>query len=159
MNCCRSQWPRGLRRRSAAERLLGSWVRIPPEEWMFILYSVLCCQVEVSATGRSLVQGSPTECGLCLSVIKWKIKTLYTYCEQVGRRGKDYETKRNELFSNIDVIRDLCVETPVIVAYAGYFVDVYKVTVYGCLCSHIAVYWLSWLWSCIQQVGLQYCSS
>jgi hypothetical protein len=22
-----------------------------------------------------------------------KIKTLYTYCEQVGRRGKDYETK------------------------------------------------------------------
>jgi hypothetical protein len=25
-----------------------------------------------------------------------KIKTLYTYCEQVGRRGKDYEKKRNE---------------------------------------------------------------
>jgi hypothetical protein len=25
-----------------------------------------------------------------------KIKTLYTYCKQVGRRGKDYETKRNE---------------------------------------------------------------
>jgi hypothetical protein len=24
------------------------------------------------------------------------IKTLYSYCEQVGRRGKDYETKRNE---------------------------------------------------------------
>jgi hypothetical protein len=23
-----------------------------------------------------------------------KIKTLYTCCEQVGRRGKDYETKR-----------------------------------------------------------------
>jgi hypothetical protein len=22
-----------------------------------------------------------------------KSKTLYTYCEQVGRRGKDYETK------------------------------------------------------------------
>jgi hypothetical protein len=25
-----------------------------------------------------------------------KIKTLYTYSEQVGRRGKDYETKRND---------------------------------------------------------------
>jgi hypothetical protein len=25
-----------------------------------------------------------------------KIKTLYTCCEQVGRRGKDYETKRND---------------------------------------------------------------
>ena len=27
---CRSQWPRGLRRRSAAARLLRLWVRIPP---------------------------------------------------------------------------------------------------------------------------------
>jgi hypothetical protein len=26
--------------------------------------SVICCQVEVSVTGRSLVQRSPTECGL-----------------------------------------------------------------------------------------------
>jgi hypothetical protein len=25
-----------------------------------------------------------------------EIKTLYTCCEQVGRRGKDWETKRNE---------------------------------------------------------------
>jgi hypothetical protein len=30
------------------------------------------CQVEVSETGRSLVQGSPTDCGVCLTVIKWK---------------------------------------------------------------------------------------
>jgi hypothetical protein len=30
----------------------------------------LCCKVEVSAAGRSLVQGSPTDCGVCLSVIK-----------------------------------------------------------------------------------------
>jgi hypothetical protein len=29
----------------------------------------LCCQVEVSATVRSLVQRSPTERGVCLSVI------------------------------------------------------------------------------------------
>jgi hypothetical protein len=26
-----------------------------------------------------------------------KIRTLYTCCEQVGRRGKDYETERNEV--------------------------------------------------------------
>jgi hypothetical protein len=26
--------------------------------------NVLCCQVEVSVTGRSLVQRSPTECGV-----------------------------------------------------------------------------------------------
>jgi hypothetical protein len=31
---------------------------------MFVSCECLCCQVEVSATGRSLVQGSPTECGV-----------------------------------------------------------------------------------------------
>ena len=36
---CRSQWPRGLRRRSAAARLLRSWVRILPRTWMFV-----CCE-------------------------------------------------------------------------------------------------------------------
>ena len=30
--------------------------------------SVVCCQVEVSATGRSLVQKSPIDCGASLSV-------------------------------------------------------------------------------------------
>jgi hypothetical protein len=32
--------------------------------------SVVCCLVEVSATGRSLVQRSPTDCGVSLCVIK-----------------------------------------------------------------------------------------
>ena len=32
-----SQWPRCLRRGSAAVRLLGLWVRIPPGAWMFVL--------------------------------------------------------------------------------------------------------------------------
>jgi hypothetical protein len=63
-NKCQSQWQRGLRRRSAAERLLGPWVRIPPGAWMFVSCECLCCQVEVSATGRSLVQRSPTDCGV-----------------------------------------------------------------------------------------------
>ena len=49
-NECRSQWPRGLRRRPTAARLLRSWVRIPPRTWMFSVVSVVCCQVEVSAT-------------------------------------------------------------------------------------------------------------
>ena len=37
----RSQWPRGLRRRSAAARLLRLWVRIPPVAWMFVRCE--CC--------------------------------------------------------------------------------------------------------------------
>ena len=38
MSLCRSQWPCGLRRRSAAARLLRLWVRIPPGAWMFVCY-------------------------------------------------------------------------------------------------------------------------
>jgi hypothetical protein len=44
------RWPRALRRVSAAAHLLGLWVRIPPGSGMFVV-SVVCCQVEVSATG------------------------------------------------------------------------------------------------------------
>jgi hypothetical protein len=43
---CRSQWPRCLRFGSAAARLLGLRLRIPPGTWM------------------SLVKRSPTECGV-----------------------------------------------------------------------------------------------
>jgi hypothetical protein len=41
---------------------------------MSVSCECLCRQVEVSATGRSLVQRSPTDCGVCVcvSVIKWK---------------------------------------------------------------------------------------
>jgi hypothetical protein len=34
---CRSHWPRGLRRRSTAARLLRLWVRISPGTWMFVV--------------------------------------------------------------------------------------------------------------------------
>jgi hypothetical protein len=58
----RSQGPRGLRRRSAAARLLRLRFRIPQEHgclsWM------LCVVRQISATNWSLVQRSPTECGL-----------------------------------------------------------------------------------------------
>jgi len=62
----RSQWPRGLRRRSAAARPLRLWVRIPLGHGCLSVVSVLCCQVEVSATNWSLVQRSPTDCGASL---------------------------------------------------------------------------------------------
>jgi hypothetical protein len=42
----------------------------------------LCCQVEVTATGRSLVQRSPTDCGVCVSECdQVKINNLDTCCE------------------------------------------------------------------------------
>ena len=48
---CQSQWPRGLRRRSSAARLLRLWVRIPPGAWMFV-----CCDCCV-LSGRGLCDG------------------------------------------------------------------------------------------------------
>ena len=48
---CRSQWPRGLRRKSLDARLLRLWVRIPPGAWMFV-----CCECCV-LSGRGLCDG------------------------------------------------------------------------------------------------------
>ena len=61
-NCVgRSLRLRGLRRGSAAARLVGFRVRIPPEVWMCV--SCVVCR-QVSATGRSFINRSPTECGV-----------------------------------------------------------------------------------------------
>jgi hypothetical protein len=56
-----SRWLRVLSRGFAAARLLGLRIRIPPEAWILSVVSVVCCQVEVSATDRSHVQRNPTE--------------------------------------------------------------------------------------------------
>jgi hypothetical protein len=46
-----SQWPRGLRRRSSAARLLRLWVREPPGAWTFV-----CCECCVLSS-RGLCDG------------------------------------------------------------------------------------------------------
>ena len=60
----RSRWPRGLRRGSAASRLLGLRARIPPGHGCMSLVSVVCPQVYAAASGRSLVQRNPSEFGV-----------------------------------------------------------------------------------------------
>ena len=44
--------------------------------------SVVCCQVEVSAKGRSLVQRSPTECGVseCDREISYRRLSVHHSC-------------------------------------------------------------------------------
>ena len=61
---CRPQWPRGVRRGSAADRFLGLRDRIPLGHGCLFLGIVVFCQVDVSAMRRSLFQKSPTECGV-----------------------------------------------------------------------------------------------
>ena len=48
---CRSQWPRGLRRRCSGAHLLILWVRIPPGTWMSVCCG--CCVL----SGRDLCDG------------------------------------------------------------------------------------------------------
>ena len=56
----RSQWPRGLRRGSAAARWLGLRVRIPLGKWMSVSYE--CCVLSVRILCVRLI--TPIECGV-----------------------------------------------------------------------------------------------
>ena len=55
-----------VRGRSLAETAVSN----PTGTRYLSLVSVVCCQVEVSATGRSLLQRSPTECGVSECVLE-----------------------------------------------------------------------------------------
>jgi hypothetical protein len=63
-NSSLSQWPRDVTHGPAAAGFLGLRVRIPTGYECLYLVSVVCCQVEVSASGWSLVHRSPTACGV-----------------------------------------------------------------------------------------------
>ena len=83
----RSQWPRGLRRGSAAAGLLGLRIWIPLGRGCLSFVSDVCCQIEVSASGWSLFQRSPTECDVseCRRVV-WIEETLAQ--QELLRRGR-----------------------------------------------------------------------
>jgi hypothetical protein len=65
--------------RTAAPLLLEIWFRILPGYGCLFLVSVECCHVQVSASGRSLVWRSPTEC-VCISVC---VCVCVLACDQV----------------------------------------------------------------------------
>ena len=87
----RSQWPRGLSRWSAAARLLGLWVRIPPGPWVSV-----CCECCV-LSGRGLcvwLITCPEESYLvrCVGVWSWCIENeeAMAYWGTVARCGWKY---------------------------------------------------------------------
>jgi hypothetical protein len=61
---CRCQWPRRLRRGSAASRLLELLVRIPPGYWCLSVVSVVCCQERDLCD--ELITGSEESYRLCV---------------------------------------------------------------------------------------------
>jgi hypothetical protein len=79
----RSRWPRGRWRGSVAARVLRLRIRIPPWAWLSLVN--LCCQIEVPATGRSLVHRSPTEC--CVSECDLETSTMTKPRPQWGCRA------------------------------------------------------------------------
>ena len=64
---CRSQWPRGLRHRFAAARLLRLWVRIPPREWMFVCCA--CCVLSGRGLCDELITRPEESYRLCCVIV------------------------------------------------------------------------------------------
>jgi hypothetical protein len=74
---CRSHWTCGLRRRSAAARLLRLWVRIPPGAWMSV-----CCDCCV-LSGRGLCYElitHPEEPYRLWCVVLCDLETSWPFC-------------------------------------------------------------------------------
>ena len=61
-----SQWPRRLRRKSAAARLLRLWVRIPPGHGCLCVVSVVCCQRSLRRANHSFIGVLPTVMRRCV---------------------------------------------------------------------------------------------
>ena len=64
---CRPQWPRVLRRRSAAARLLRLWFRVPPGAWMFVYCE--CCVLSGRRLCDALITRPEESYRLCCVVV------------------------------------------------------------------------------------------
>jgi hypothetical protein len=62
-----SQWPRCLRRMSAAARLLRLWVRIPPGAWMFVCGE--CCVLSGRGLCDELITRAEESYRLCCVIV------------------------------------------------------------------------------------------
>ena len=79
---------------SAARRLQVLRVLVPAVRGCLYLVNAVCCQVEVSATGRSLVRGSPTECGVSECDLKTssKVRPRLTTATDGNQQGQKQYT-------------------------------------------------------------------
>jgi hypothetical protein len=86
-----SQWPRGLGRRSAAARLLRSWVWFPPGAWMFICCE--CCVLSNRDLCDGLILRPKKSCRLwCVTECDLETSLMRRPWTSVGCRAKNKQT-------------------------------------------------------------------
>ena len=79
----RSLWPCGIRRRSAAARLLKSRFRNLLRAWVFVC-RVVCCVGNGHCDSWSLVQRSPTAARVCVIVCDLETSTMRMPMPKLG---------------------------------------------------------------------------
>ena len=139
MHSGRSQWSRGLRRRSAAARLPRSWVRIPPVAWMFV-----CCECYV-LSGRGLCDElitRPEESSRlwCVVVCDLETSRMRRPLHALGRSAT--KKKRTYVFQLQSTFRCSagvsCEGVLIMVCEVKFFVLFYLViAVYKLVCRHV----------------------
>jgi len=119
----RSQWPRGLRRRSAAARLLRSWFRIPPRAWMLVCCE--CCVLSGRGLCDELITG-PEEFYRLWCVVVCDLENLKNE-EAMTRVGSQHHSKKKtclcsripmQSYPNINAGGALCIPFCEITNYA-----------------------------------------
>jgi hypothetical protein len=70
---CRSQLPRGLRRRFAAAHLLGLWVRMPPGKWLSLPCE--CCVLSGRGLRDEPITRSEESYRMCVCLIMCDLET------------------------------------------------------------------------------------
>jgi hypothetical protein len=97
-----SRWPPGLRRGSAVAYCWDFEFESCWGHGCLSVASAVCCLVEVSSAGRSLAQGSPTEC-VCYWVWSDAALTLYTYISR-NREVRTSKKERKKEIRNLSIL-------------------------------------------------------
>ena len=104
LSACQSQWPRGLRRSSAAARLLRFWVRIPPGERMSVCSE--CCVLSGRGLCDELITRPEESYRLCCAGCVWSRNLVNE--ETIARVGLQHQKKKkNILFQQLH-LKYLC---------------------------------------------------
>jgi len=102
-NVSRSQWPRGLRRRSSAARLLRLWVRIPPGLWMFVC--CVCYVLSLRRTDNSSRGVLPTVARRCVWLRNLENEEAKACYRAVNIQTRGVVTPRKQQHWNVRQVR------------------------------------------------------